>query len=406
MPGVESSAEAPDQDDVKLKRLRGSKSIFDGSDDSAEPSAKRAASESQSAGRQQYAAVDSFRSAYARQMELARQMRARIYVGNIAWMVTEQEIMQIFSSFGTVTNVHMPREGLRSQGFCFVEYTEQRAASLAVASMQNFALGGRHLRVSQPTEQRRPPPMAAQSLSNVLAAASCVVSSPAALPAPAALGASIFAAKPVDPELQSITIWGIPSAFDLRDVEAVFQPFGTITKCQSLPPAPAAGSKPGFTGRALVEYTTEKSAHDALHSLQGFVLGGGALQLQPGRYDSAAAGAGTVPEPRMASSTSGTAAARKPEKSFATTSRILCIENLVGPGEADEDLADEVREECGQFGKVEKIEVKEVGTKKIVRVIVTFHEPGECGKAASALNGRLFGGRHIRAVPSTENASS
>jgi len=80
-----------------------------------------------------------------------------VYVGNLDPMVTEQEIMQIFNSFGTVAGIDLPREGIPpvSRGFCFVEYMDQRMADLAIASLQDFMLAGRKLRVGRPTSQKR-----------------------------------------------------------------------------------------------------------------------------------------------------------------------------------------------------------------------------------------------------------
>merc|ERR1711988_176100 len=70
----------------------------------------------------------------------------------------EGEMKQIFSNFGTVIAVDLPREGepLKSKGFCYIEFSTKSEADLAIASMQDFFIAGRKLRVSRPTNAGMP----------------------------------------------------------------------------------------------------------------------------------------------------------------------------------------------------------------------------------------------------------
>merc|ERR1712060_468630 len=102
-------------------------------------------------------------------------------------------------------------------------------------------------------------------------------------------------------------------------------------------------------------------------------------------------------------SMASTSATPKPVQNIPiVTSKILCLENMVGPGEADEDLADEVKEECEGFGKVVGVKVHEIGREKSVRVIVSFTASDAVAKAVKALHGRWFGGRQVKAKPHVE----
>jgi len=367
-----------EEDDDRRKKRRDSK--WDPDEDGGDSKSSTglikqvAALPAQPQGEMQYAAVDNFRAANARYMDVARHVRARVYVGNIDLNTSEQTIRHIFGAFGAIHNVHMPKESGRSTGYCFVEYMDQNAANLAIASTQNFFLSGRHIRVSRPTEQRRPQ-VAPQGMSGVVAAPPTNV---------------LIGVDPTRAELRQVTVSGLPDTFQVQDVYDFMQSYGKIQKCDILTAASqSAVVKPGYAGRASVEYDTELAAFESLRALQGFALKNGSiLQLHLGLVGSQ--DAAVVKQSEAASI-------------FApAVTKVLCLENMVGPGEADEDLADEIREECENFGKVKDVKVHEIGAEKHVRVIVTFSEPGETAKAIKALHGRWFGGRKVKAESQPE----
>lgn len=78
----------------------------------------------------------------------------RIYVGNISWSSTEEELREFFGSFGPVESVSIitDRETGRSRGFGFVEM-EDEAAGKAIAEADGRELGGRTLRVNEARER-------------------------------------------------------------------------------------------------------------------------------------------------------------------------------------------------------------------------------------------------------------
>ena len=77
-----------------------------------------------------------------------------LYVGNLEWTTTEQELRDLFSQFGNVESVKviMDRETGRSKGFAFVS-TDKPEES--VASLNGVELRGRSLRVN-PARDRKP----------------------------------------------------------------------------------------------------------------------------------------------------------------------------------------------------------------------------------------------------------
>mmetsp|Transcript_10200 Transcript_10200/g.16406 ORF Transcript_10200/g.16406 Transcript_10200/m.16406 type:complete len:352 (-) Transcript_10200:87-1142(-) len=86
----------------------------------------------------------------------------------------------------------------------------------------------------------------------------------------------------------------------------------------------------------------------------------------------------------------------------AKPSRVVLLTNMVGPGEVDNDLANETAEECQKYGPVLKCSITEVnrlGVKEeeAVRIFVVFGTVDAATKALKDLNGRFFAYRQVRA---------
>ena len=81
----------------------------------------------------------------------------RIYVGNLPFSATTEEVEELFASYGEVISVALPtdRETGRPRGFGFVEM-EDAAANEAIRALDGTDFGGRNLRVNpaQPRESR------------------------------------------------------------------------------------------------------------------------------------------------------------------------------------------------------------------------------------------------------------
>lgn len=81
-----------------------------------------------------------------------------IYVGNLPYSATEEEITGLFASFGPVDRVKIitDRETGRSKGFAFVTLGDQSQIDAAVEALNGYDLQGRALRVnaSEPKENK------------------------------------------------------------------------------------------------------------------------------------------------------------------------------------------------------------------------------------------------------------
>ena len=82
----------------------------------------------------------------------------KIYVGNLPWSCTDQELSELFSDAGEVSTatVITDRETGRSRGFGFVEMNDDAAANKAIAELNGKEMGGRPLRVNEANERKRP----------------------------------------------------------------------------------------------------------------------------------------------------------------------------------------------------------------------------------------------------------
>ncbi len=77
-------------------------------------------------------------------------MSKSIYVGNLPWSATEDEVRNVFSAYGTVNSVNLvtDRETGRARGFGFVEMADADAAN-AIQALNGSTLGDRTLRVNE-----------------------------------------------------------------------------------------------------------------------------------------------------------------------------------------------------------------------------------------------------------------
>ncbi len=83
-----------------------------------------------------------------------------IYVGNLPYSTTDEELRVLFEEFGEVSSasVILDRDTGRSRGFGFVEMPSQAEAEAAISALNQKEHGGRALNVNQarPRAERRP----------------------------------------------------------------------------------------------------------------------------------------------------------------------------------------------------------------------------------------------------------
>lgn len=85
-------------------------------------------------------------------------MSTKLYVGNLSFDTTNQDLNDLFGAIGTVesTNIIEDRETGRSRGFAFVEMSSKAEADNAIAQLNGKEIDGRELKVNEakPQESR------------------------------------------------------------------------------------------------------------------------------------------------------------------------------------------------------------------------------------------------------------
>lgn len=80
-----------------------------------------------------------------------------IYVGNLSWSMTDDDLMNLFTEHGSVTSAKILKDKMngRSKGFGFVEMEDDEAAKAAIAALNEIEVQGRKLIVneSQPRQE-------------------------------------------------------------------------------------------------------------------------------------------------------------------------------------------------------------------------------------------------------------
>jgi cold-inducible RNA-binding protein len=89
-----------------------------------------------------------------------RIMGSKLYVGNLSFDTTDQELQQSFSEYGEIVSatVIKDRDTSRSKGFGFVEFTQEVDAQKAKEAMNGKEFGGRTLKVDEARAPRERAP--------------------------------------------------------------------------------------------------------------------------------------------------------------------------------------------------------------------------------------------------------
>ena len=78
-------------------------------------------------------------------------MARKLYVGNLPYDASDQDLQSLFATAGTVDSVNLMRDMAtgRARGFAFVEMGSDEDAQTAINELNNYAMGGRTLTVNE-----------------------------------------------------------------------------------------------------------------------------------------------------------------------------------------------------------------------------------------------------------------
>jgi cold-inducible RNA-binding protein len=78
-------------------------------------------------------------------------MARKLYVGNLPYETSDQDLQSLFASVGNVESVNLMRDMAtgRARGFAFVEMASEEEAQAAINQLNNYDFGGRNLTVNE-----------------------------------------------------------------------------------------------------------------------------------------------------------------------------------------------------------------------------------------------------------------
>ena len=313
---------------------------------------------------------------------ITRQAR-RLYVGNIPFGVSEEEMMDFF-------NQQMHLSGLAQadgnpilacqvnldKNFAFLEFRSIDETTQAMA-FDGINFKGQSLKLRRPHDYQPMPGLSENPNFNVPGVVSTVVPDSA----------------------NKVFLGGLPNYLNEDQVKELLTSFGQL-RAFNLVKDSATGLSKGY---AFCEYVDVTITDQAIAGLNGMQLGDKKLIVQ--RASVGAKNAAAMNVAPVAIQVPGMQGASAPGMQPAgQQTEVLCLLNMVQPEElADEeeyeDILEDIREECGKFGVVRSIEIPRpvpgVEVPGCGKVFVEFAAIADCQKAQHALTGRKFSNRVV-----------
>ena len=314
----------------------------------------------------------------------------RIYVAGIHQDLSEQDIRTVFEAFGRIVSCQLYYDHTgKHKGYGFIDFEMEQSVLDAVAGMNLFDLGGKHLRVGRAVT----PPIPLNS----------TTPSSSTLPTASAIAAAAITAKIAAIEAVSQVKKDVES--EPKEPQVIIKPppqeaprparkskFGGFSEGPSnpgniappsvfIPPSSLTSNKP-----ATVEVDVKKkeTAQQLLLDMPDMQT----IEQQENIHIKGHQARHLLMQKLM----------RGSEELVSQPSRVMLLLNMVD--EVDEELEDEVKEECGKYGMVEEVVVHQTENPSgdlIVKIFVQFADHKDTQKAISAFEGRFFAGNIIKA---------
>ncbi|XP_075158398.1 splicing factor U2AF 50 kDa subunit-like [Haematobia irritans] len=313
---------------------------------------------------------------------ITRQAR-RLYVGNIPFGVTEDEMMEFFNQQMHLTglaqadgNPVLACQINLDKNFAFLEFRSTDETTQAMA-FDGINFKGQSLKIRRPHDYQPMPGV--------------VDASP--MPQPVSNGV-ISTVVPDSPH--KIFIGGLPNYLNEEQVKELLLSFGQLRAFNLVKDTGTGLSK----GYAFTEYVDHTITDQAIAGLNGMQLGDKKLIVQRAsvgaknaQNNSATAAPVTIQVPGLAMlGISG------------PPTEVLCLLNMVTPDELRdedeyEDILEDIKEECNKYGVVRSVEIPRpiegVDVPGCGKVFVEFNSVMDCQKAQQALTGRKFSDRVV-----------
>ncbi|XP_017484563.1 PREDICTED: splicing factor U2AF 50 kDa subunit-like [Rhagoletis zephyria] len=317
---------------------------------------------------------------------ITRQAR-RLYVGNIPFGCSEEEMMDYFNSqmhscgfSQALGNPVLACQINLDKNFAFLEFRSIDETTQAMA-FDGIAFKGQSLKIRRPHDYQPMPGMTENPASIVPGVVSTVV------------GDSPY----------KIFIGGLPNYLNEDQVKELLMSFGQL-RAFNLVKDSATGLSKGY---AFCEYQDSTITDQAIDGLNGMQLGDKRLIVQRASVGAKAGQLGMMNTAMM----SGPVAIQVPglQISQMTTAignptEVLCLMNMVTPeelvdDEEYEDILEDIREECAKYGVVRSLEIPRpiegVEVPGLGKVFIEFTNNNDCQQAQQSLAGRKFANRVV-----------
>jgi len=306
---------------------------------------------------------------------ITRQAR-RLYVGNIPFGVTEEEMMEFF-------NQQMHLSGLAQaagnpvlacqinldKNFAFLEFRSIDETTQAMA-FDGINFKGQSLKIRRPHDYQPMPGMAESAIA-----------------VPAGVISTVVPDSP-----HKIFIGGLPNYLNEDQVKELLMSFGQL-RAFNLVKDSATGLSKGY---AFAEYIDISMTDQAIAGLNGMQLGDKKLIVQ--RASVGAKNTTVIPSVQIQVPGLSLVGASGP------ATEVLCLLNMVTPDELKdeeeyEDILEDIKDECNKYGVVRSIEIPRpidgVEVPGCGKVFVEFNSVLDCQKAQQTLTGRKFSNRVV-----------
>jgi len=89
--------------------------------------------------------------------QIFRSIDLEVFIGNLAYETSEEEVMALCSPFGEVTRIFIPFDRAldRPRGYAFVTFSDSAAGEAAIKGLNGTIVHGRGLRVNRGTKTHR-----------------------------------------------------------------------------------------------------------------------------------------------------------------------------------------------------------------------------------------------------------
>jgi len=317
---------------------------------------------------------------------------ARIYVSSIHPDLTEQDIKSVFEAFGNVLHCKLSPDQMtgKHKGYGFIEYSNQQSANDAITAMNLFDLGGQYIRVGRAItppdnrEKQGPPPAAS------VLAASAITASIQGQEVVATHGATALG-KPTpranvssSDSMQSLSL----SNSTLSSPQNGTNGSPIVTTAMHPPSFLSPTQSKAGSGAATPDEKMTMEQQKKKQELLDHKLAGEQNLEREEKLEISGKDARYMMMQKLAR---------------LSGSGIVVLRNMVTSEEIDDDLEDEISEECSRYGEVSRVVIyqerqgEEADAEVIVKIFVEFQKYENAESAKDSLNGRWFGGRTIQA---------